>query len=93
MANTNATIILSIASFYVFIGVMLGLIGSSFTAPAPVDPTAPSSVTSFLDGVAYFFAGIAFAIGGFPWWANALLFLPLGATLLYIVISLLRGSS
>lgn len=88
--NTNAYIILSVFTFYIFIGVLFGLIGMS--ASSFGTPETPSGV-SFLSQVSYFFSGIGFTLSNLPLWANTLLFLPLGITLFYIVLSFFRGNS
>lgn len=92
-ANTNAPIILSIFTFYIFIFIILGFVGSSFAASTSFgNPENPDAFT-FLTSISYFFTGIGFSISSIPAWANILLFLPLGVTILYIVLSFFRGSS
>lgn len=92
-ANTNAPIILAIFAFYIVIGVLFGLIGSaSLTAQEFSTPDDPSTF-SFLNQIGYFFSGIGYTLGSIPGWANTLLFLPLGITLAYIILSYIRGSS
>jgi hypothetical protein len=91
--NTNAYIILTIMTFYVSIAVILGLIGTSYQATkSPEAPPEPSLV-GFLGQISTFFSSMFFTISELPAWANTLLFLPLGLTLFYILISFLRGSS
>lgn len=92
-ANTNAPIVLGIMGFYVMVAVLLGLFGSSYQASATIgSPSAPDEI-SFLSSIGFFFAGITFTIAALPVWATTLLFVPLGITMLYIVLSWLRGSS
>lgn len=93
--NTNAPMILGIMGFYIFLTVLLGLFGSSYQANSSdvlEQPDAPDTV-GFLSAISIFFTGLTFAITGLPVWATALLFLPLSITLLYIILSWLRGSS
>jgi hypothetical protein len=92
-ANTNAPIILSIMGFYVVIGVLLGLFGSSYQASATIDHPANPDTISFLEQIDFFFTGMTFTIASLPAWATTLLFLPLGITMFYIILSWLRGSS
>lgn len=92
-AGTNAPLILSIFAFYIFIIVMMGLIGGSIIANRTFStPDNPNGLT-FLSQVGYFFGGIGFVLSNIPAWANTLLFLPLSITLVYILLSFFRGSS
>lgn len=91
--STNSSIVLSLFAFYIFLIVMLGLIGGSIVANRSIgDPENPSPL-SFLSQIAFFFSGIGFALTNIPFWANTMLFLPLGVTLAYIGVSFFRGSS
>lgn len=92
MANTNATIILSVSAFYIFIGAMMGLIGGSYVASAYYTTVPTPSGVSFLTQIGWFFSGIGYSIVGLGWF-NIVLFAPLGITLFYIILSYFRGSS
>lgn len=60
--------------------------GSVFT-------TITSSVGIVFDAIAFFFNGLFFSLSNIPAVINILLFAPLAITLLYIIVSLARGSS
>lgn len=93
-ASTNAPIILSIFGFYVFVIVMMGLIGGSAISTSLSTPSNPTTnPLSIFDYVSYFFQGIGFSISELGIIGNSLLFLPLGITIAYIVASFVRGSS
>lgn len=89
----NAELILTIFGFYIALGVMLGLIGGSYLASESFstgeDPDELSAFEIVVDGIALFFGGITFSIISLPVWASTIIFLPLGLTLLYIVIIVL----
>ena len=92
--NTNAFLILGIFSFYIFVFVMLGLIGESqYQASNGYTKPSDPSAGGFLSDIAFFFSGIGFTITNIPVWANSLIFLPLGITVFYIILSFFRGSS
>lgn len=85
----NTGYILSIFGFYVFLGVLLGLVGSSFLPSEEFEqPTEGFSVLTAISYVGYFFSGLFFSISSIPAWANVILFLPLSITLLYILVTL-----
>lgn len=91
--STNAPMILSIFGFYIIIIVLFGFIGIGAAASHSFNtPEAPGALT-FLSQIGYFFSGIFFTLGNIPVWANTVIFLPLGITLFYIMLSFLRGSS
>lgn len=84
--------ILAMIVFYVFLGVLLGLIGreeliNNGDFQAPDNP----GLLGFITDVAVFFQGLAFSISSFPFWANAILFLPIGLTLLWVILSTFFG--
>lgn len=90
--STNTPIVLAIFGFYIFIGVMFGLIGSGLAATSVGNSPSPSGV-SFLSQIFYFVEGIGFTIANIPVWANILLFAPLSITIFYIILSYLRGTA
>jgi hypothetical protein len=92
-SSNNAAIVIWMVAFYVFIGVMMGLIGGSYLTNQDLSKgiIAPGTL-SFLTDIAYFFKGIGFSIAGLGVF-NVLLFAPLGAGMFYIMASYLRGSS
>jgi hypothetical protein len=77
--GSNAIIIGSAATFYLFIFVMFGLIGMGLEASAP-----DVSGTNFI-------TGIGFTIKALPWWANTMLFGSMALVTLYIGLRLARG--
>ena len=92
--STNTPIVLAIFGFYIFIGVMFGLIGSGLATSAGDVPDVPEpSGIGFLAQIFYFVAGIGFTISSIPVWANVLLFAPLSITIFYIILSYLRGTA
>lgn len=91
--STNAPMILSIFGFYIIIILLFGFIGiGSAASHSFASPDEPGALT-FLSQIGYFFSGIFFTLGNIPGWANTILFLPLGITLFYIMLSFFRGSS
>ena len=84
---TKPVLILTIFTFYVGLTVILGLMGTSFLPESNIDtPPGEPSLSSPLDFIVFFFAGLSFTITGMPIWFNILLFLPLGITVAYILI-------
>lgn len=93
-AATNTVIIMSIFGFYVFLGVMFGLIGGSLQNEASDNfGNPPEPGITFLTQIGYFFGGIGYTLLSLPLWANTILFLPLGITLFYLGLIYLRGTS
>jgi hypothetical protein len=94
--STNAPIVLSVFAFYIFIGVIFGLVGSSLQHTAltstTIDPPKTPGLLTFLSDIGSFFSGVFFTIGLLPLWANTLLFLPVTFVLVYLVFSFLRGT-
>lgn len=94
MGGTNASLVLTIFTFYLAIVVILGLYGrSELVNSAPQAPSEEPGLLSFLSQVALFFEGIFFSISELGAWGNLLLFTPLALTLFYIILSYFRGSS
>jgi len=92
-SQTNTPIVLSIMSFYAFLGFMMGLYGSSqLQANNSIGAFVQPSSLSFLSQIGYFFAGIGYSISALPAWLNFILALPSFA-LIYIALSFFRGSS
>lgn len=93
MGGTNASLILTIFTFYLVIVAILGLYGrSELVSSAPTAPTEEPGVLSFLSQISLFFSGIFFSISELGW-ANLVLFTPLALTIIYIIFSFFRGSS
>lgn len=90
--QNNAGIILTIVAFYVALGVIFGLIGTSEVstsiAPEQLSATGTSNggLLGLLSSIAIFFSAIAFVISGIPLWLNLIIFAPLSVTILYILI-------
>lgn len=93
----NTGVVLSIFTFYVFISVLLSLIGASASDVTP--PTTPPNpgVLDYLSiafsGIGYFISGMAFSIGALGPVFSTLLFTPLAITMLYVILSFIRGTA
>lgn len=93
-SSTNAYILLGITIFYAFVFVMMGLIGMGLSTTTQLtNPSTPNVYTGGLSDIGFFFSGIGFSITNLPGWANFMIFMPGGVTILYIILSWLRGSS
>lgn len=78
-------IVLTIFGFYTLLTVLLGLVGGSMLGSELTQTDDEPSVLGIFDLIELFFGGIAYTISGMPVWANTILFLPLGITVMYIV--------
>ncbi len=84
---TKVVVVLTIFGFYVFLTVILGLMGTSFIPSTNVDtPPGEPNLLSPLDFIVFFFAGLSFTIAGMPFGLNIIIFLPLGITMAYVII-------
>lgn len=83
--QNNAGIVLTIFAFYICIIVLFGLVGSSQLQTNKNFDSPPDGI---LAQIAFFFQGIGFTIGSLPFWANSLIFLPLGITIGYILLEI-----
>lgn len=84
------TLVLTIFTFYVGIIVLMGLIGGSIQATQDVGTPEEPSLGGIISTISFFFSGIGFSLSGIPVWANLILFLPLGITILYILLKILK---
>lgn len=83
----NSTLIMTIFAYYIAVAVILGLIGSSYLPNQEINSNLENpGISNVLSSIGQFFLGLTFVITNFPAWANILLFLPLGLTILYIMI-------
>ena len=95
----RATVILAIFAFYFFIFVMFGLMGlndaktnlcSKIAAPSAgvsvEDCLQSPSFSSPFSSFSLFFYAMFFTIVLLPWWANIILFAPLGVTILWAIV-------
>jgi len=91
-SNNDSTVLLFIFAFYTFIFVMMGLIGISGVSSisSPSGNVADIGALNFFSYIGMFFEGIFFSISSLGVF-NALLFAPLGLTMLYLLLKLFRG--
>lgn len=83
--QNNAGIILTIFAFYIALGILFALIGDPLLGNV-TQITVPPGGVSVVDTVLFFVEGIFFTMSYLGAWINTLLFLPLGITVLYIVL-------
>jgi hypothetical protein len=88
-SQSDAVILLYIFAFYAVIIFFLGLIGG-FQVSKLTYPSNQDYGLDFGDYIGFFFEGIAFSIAELGIF-NFLLFAPMGLTLLYLLVKLLRG--
>jgi hypothetical protein len=84
--------------FYGIIAVILVSMGinsnisSSYVPPSlPENPTLLNYILIPFQYIGFFFGMIGYTIVGLPWWFNFIIFFPIGMTILWIIISLIRG--
>ena len=57
----------------------------------PENPAIWDFVLIIFQYIGFFFGMIGYTISGLPFWFNIIIFAPIGLTLLWIIISLIRG--
>lgn len=50
-------------------------------------------IASFFSNIGFFFKGIFFSLSLIPWWANMILFLPIGLMIVWMIIDLVAQIS
>jgi hypothetical protein len=87
--------VLSMFGFYVTLGVILGLAGSSYNPSVQLNDVQHPTEVGIFDGISYFISSIGYTLGGLPSWANIILFLPLSITMgylcVYLILELIPG--
>jgi hypothetical protein len=101
--NSNAGVTLAIFTFYTIIIIIMGLANTELNDNSITTNQNTGSISAAVDGAAgqqlsffgfisaafqVFINGIYFSLVGIPVWASILLFLPLGITILYLVLEL-----
>ena len=84
---SKTAFILSITIFYIFIIAVLGSMGRSNIAPEQFDSPGDPGLFSFITDIGLFFKGLGFSLSSFGVLGNTLLFLPLGITLFWVIVS------
>ena len=102
MSNTTWAFILFVLIFYSIISVVLVSMGisSNITGINNISiPTLPENpnITDYMliifNYTGFFFSMIGYTISALPFWFNLIIFFPLGMTILWVIISLIRGVS
>jgi hypothetical protein len=67
-------------------------ISTSYNAPTlPENPTLLNYILIPFQYIGFYFEMIGYTIIGLPFWFNIIIFFPIGMTILWIIISLIRG--
>lgn len=89
---SKVTVVLAIFVFYCVIFALFGLIGYGDAKTKICDVQngelhdCVGSDTSFFGKVSFFLGGFSFTVSSLPWWADAIIFVPLGIVLLAVFI-------
>lgn len=57
----------------------------------PENPNIIDYVLIIFNYIGFFFKTISFTISGLPFWFNLIIFFPIGLTILWIILTLIRG--
>lgn len=100
VANHSWEFIFLVFVFYSFLFVILFNFGISLNLPnrenipsLPVNPSIIDYVLIIFKYVGFFFSTIFLSISALPSWLNIIIFTPLSFTMLWVLLSLIRGGS